>query len=93
MIDLGSLLTEAETKYKNLDDWPGVEEQDSALIAEDVICDNCGEKGHCVRNCPKPHTPIQGVVDKEEVTATVKDKAAEDKAAEDEAAEDEAAEV
>ena len=55
-IDLNYLLTEAENKYKSIDDWPGsvTSAQDAAFLVSETECWNCGETGHYSRDCPKP---------------------------------------
>ena len=50
-VDLTYLLTEAEQKYQEIDDWNG-EKVESGFNADDNVCWNCGSPDHYARDCP-----------------------------------------
>ena len=52
IITLDYLLTEAENKYQEIEDWNG-QKIESGFSVEDG-CWNCGLPDHYVRECPEP---------------------------------------
>ena len=52
IVDLNYLLTKAEQKYQDIEDWNGSKQEASFAAPEE--CWNCGDPGHYAWDCPHP---------------------------------------